>query len=219
MNYFIKRDLNEFGPYTLADLQRYVAQGNIVMGDLARSEGLTDWVPISRVLGNIPVPVPVTPAVAGAAPGAAPAQALAPTGYADPPNLHWSLVLLLHIVTLTLFGLVWMFVEAGWMKRVKPSSQALLYWGLAVGGFVGSEVLAVASDSYRPLAGFVRLGSIVLLQVGNFKFRDDLEEYYNTVEPIHLQLSGGMTFFFSFIYFQYHFNRICRWKKTGVLDP
>ena len=36
----IKRDLNEYGPYTLADLQRYVAQGNIVMTDLARSEGI-----------------------------------------------------------------------------------------------------------------------------------------------------------------------------------
>jgi hypothetical protein len=45
-----------------------------------------------------------------------------------------------------------------------------------------------------------------------------MEEYYNTVENIGLSLSGGMTFFFNVIYFQYHINRIARWKKTGVLS-
>src|SRR5215467_6420168 len=62
MKYYIQRQLTEYGPYTLADLQRYVAQGNILLTDLTRSEGMTDWVPVSQVLGNIPVPVP-TPAV------------------------------------------------------------------------------------------------------------------------------------------------------------
>src|SRR5262245_58782940 len=58
MKYYIQRQLNEYGPYTLADLQRYVAQGNILLTDMARSEGMSDWVPVSQVLGNIPVPVP-----------------------------------------------------------------------------------------------------------------------------------------------------------------
>ena len=79
MNYFIKRDEKEYGPYSLADLQKYVASGNILLTDLCRSEGLTDWVPVSQVIGNIPVPpiiggggdgncVPLAPAgIAGAA--------------------------------------------------------------------------------------------------------------------------------------------------------
>src|SRR6476620_7876510 len=58
MNYFIKRELNEYGPYSLADLQKYVGTGNILLTDLCRSEGLTDWVPVSQVIGNIPVPAP-----------------------------------------------------------------------------------------------------------------------------------------------------------------
>ena len=47
MNYFIKRELNEYGPYTLADLQKYVASGNILLTDLCRSEGMADWGPVS----------------------------------------------------------------------------------------------------------------------------------------------------------------------------
>jgi GYF domain 2 len=222
MKYFIKRDLNEYGPYTLADLQRYIAQGNILLTDLTRSEGMTDWVPVSQVIGNIPVPVPAPAPALGATGtvyGGAPAQALAPVLSEKPPNLHWGLLLLLHVVTCGLFGLVWMFVEAAWVKKIRPSSQAVIFWALAVAGFVATGIVGAMGRDYVAFAALLRLGSVVSFQVGNFKLRSDLEEYYNSVEPINLQLSGVMTFFFSFIYFQYHFNRICRWKETGVLQP
>ena len=54
MEYFVKRGDQRFGPYGLSDLQQYVQSGNLVAGDLAQSEGMTDWVPLSQVLGNIP---------------------------------------------------------------------------------------------------------------------------------------------------------------------
>src|SRR5260370_42502031 len=112
MKYKIQRGINEYGPYTLADLQRYVAQGNILLTDLARSEGMTEWVPVSQVIGDIPVPVPAAAGTVygGAAGGTvyggtsaygtavAPAMAAGPV----PPDLHWALVLLLAIVTCTL---------------------------------------------------------------------------------------------------------------------
>ena len=41
--------------------------------------------------------------------------------------------------------------------------------------------------------------------------------YYNSVEPINLRLSGVMTFFFNILYLQYHMTRIARWKQTGIL--
>ena len=41
MNYFIKREEKEYGPYSLADLQKYVASGNMLLTDLCRSEGLS----------------------------------------------------------------------------------------------------------------------------------------------------------------------------------
>jgi GYF domain 2 len=61
MNYFVSRDGQEYGPYTLSDVQRYVASGNIAVSDLARSEGMTDWAPVSQIVGNIPVLVAAPP--------------------------------------------------------------------------------------------------------------------------------------------------------------
>jgi hypothetical protein len=49
--------------------------------------------------------------------------------------------------------------------------------------------------------------------------RSSIENYYNTVEPINLRLSGVMTFFFAVYYFQHHFSRIANWKRTGYLQP
>src|SRR5215475_10357595 len=115
MNYFIKRDLNEYGPYSLADLQKYVASGNILLTDLCRSEGLTDWVPVSQVIGNIPVPAAPQPAPTYG--GAASAGGYAPVAdsqYPPPPNLHWALVLLFTFLTCSLFSIIWLIVEAKW---------------------------------------------------------------------------------------------------------
>jgi hypothetical protein len=56
MNYFITRDGQQYGPYTLADLQRYVASGEILLTDLARSEGMSEPLPVSQIVGTIAVP-------------------------------------------------------------------------------------------------------------------------------------------------------------------
>jgi len=61
---------------------------------------------------------------------------------------------------------------------------------------------------------------VILLVMGLvmvFGMRKSMVTYYNSVEPIGLQLSGIMTFFFTLIYFQYHFSRIANWKRTGIL--
>src|SRR5262249_19811701 len=132
MKYYIRRGLNEYGPYTLADLQRYVAQGNIAMTDLTRSEGMTDWVPVSQVIGNIPVPL--SPPAGGAAyPGAPGAVYGATPGYGAagsvagpvPPDFHWALVLLISFFTCGLFGWAWLIVEAAWIRKIKPASRGL----------------------------------------------------------------------------------------------
>ena len=58
---------------------------------------------------------------------------------------------------------------------------------------------------------------IVMGFVMVFGVRKSMVTYYNSVEPIGLRLSGIMTFFFNFLYFQYHFSRIANWKRTGIL--
>jgi hypothetical protein len=250
MNYYIQRGINEYGPYTLADLQRYVAQGNIALTDLARSEGMTEWTPVSQILGNIPVapppPVPVAPAGAvtpvmtspgtvysgdPAAAGAAPAMAV---GGPVPPDLHWALVWLIAAVSCGIFQWVWLFIEAAFVKKIKPDSNflAFLISGLVltfVSGiaFYSIFIVAVAmnpNNQQPPWAAFLvgfagSVVGIVLYVMGIFKMRAAIRDYYNTVEPINLRLSGVMTFFFALLYFQYHFSRIANWKRTGYLVP
>ena len=247
MKYYIQRELNQYGPYTLADLQRYVAQGNILLTDLARSEGMTDWVPVSHVLGNIPIPVPGPPAQPGvpvygggtvyggtgtpsggtgtvyASPGTVygggvsqPAQGYGPV----PVDFHWALVLLIGILTCGLFTSVWLIVEAAWIRKIKPASNAIFYIVFSIIAVYAGRVM-VGFRRVEPSPGglLLLLAGVVVYFIGVFNMRSDLEECYNTVEPINLQLSGVMTFFFAVYYFQHHFSRIAQWKKTGVLQP
>lgn len=229
MNYFIKRDLNEYGPYSLADLQKYVASGNILLTDLCRSEGLTDWLPVSQVIGNIPVPAapqPVAPAVPGSylAPGV--------SAYPPPPNLHWGICLLLSIVTCTLFTWIWAFIQAAWVKKVQPNSKGLVYYGAAAGiwllsvcfglyygislGVHGVGAAGLTAPGFRLVVGIVRLAILTVAILGNFNMRESIEEHFNTAEPIGLSLSGVLTFFFGIIYFQYHFTQINEMKRRQM---
>jgi hypothetical protein len=252
MKYFIQRQLNEYGPYTLADLQRYVAQGSILLTDLTRSEGMSEWMPVSQVIGNIPVPVAAAAMQApgstmygggnvyggaGTAPGrggtvyggmpAYSGQAVAPVANSNspaPPDFHWALVLVISIVTCSVFAWVWLFVQAGYIRKIKPNSKGVLFALLSV----LAPFLAVLLNMLRgpvdhnqgnPISSMLVLASIVLLFVGLFQMQSDLEDYYNTAEPINLQLDRVMTFFCGIFYFQHHFSRINEWKRTGYLRP
>jgi hypothetical protein len=248
MNYYIQRQLPEYGPYTLADLQRYVAQGNILLTDLTRNEGTTEWVPVSQVIGNIPAAPPVPAALpaggtvyaGNAAPAgtAHPVAAVQPLpGGPMPPDLHWGLVLLIGFLC-GIFQWVWLFIEVGFVKKISPASNFLAFLIAGIAIQIGSLILyfiailvfaAAAGNSNNPPVGpllvvvFLFFGALlvgaVLFIVGIFKMRDAIQEYYNTVEPINLRLSGVMTFFFNVFYFQYHFSRIAVWKRTGYLEP
>jgi hypothetical protein len=213
MQYFIKRGEEKFGPYTLTDLQKYVQSGNIASDDLAQSEGMSDWVPVSQVLGNIP-PASVTAGGAAAAP--APEVHLVEL----PPNWHWSIVLILGLLTRQLFNLVWAMIQANWARKLindnKPMVLVSMYPAAMITGFI---VIAVTKDSsLAALGGLFILGGAIVYLVGIFSIRAAMEEYYNSTENIGLSLSAAMTFFFSTVYIQYHINRIANWKKTGVLS-
>ncbi len=154
-----------------------------------------------------------------------------------PPDLHWALVLLIGLFC-SIFQIVWLFIEASFVKKIKPESNFLTFlisgvciqFASIIFFYVGIFALAAATGGnnnppegplmvFIILLGCVVLGGIVLQFVGLFKMRDAIQEYYNTVEPINLRLSGVMTFFFAVFYFQYHFSRIAAWKKTGYLTP
>jgi len=212
MNYFIKRDLQEYGPYTLAELQRYVASGNVLLTDLCRSEGMNDWVPVSQVIGNIPVPA------AAPAPTPASVAAAAAAQYPAPPSLHWAIVLLLAVVTCGLFLWVWAIVQANWVRKIQPASKAMVLWSFAILLSLIEVVLAAfPDDTAKAVAIVLRLGGAVLWITGAFSMKSSIEEHYNTAEPIGLELNGVMTFFFNVLYFQYHFTKINELRKSQGL--
>lgn len=242
MKYYIQRELNEYGPYTLADLQRYVAQGSISLSDMTRSEGMTEWTPVSQVIGNIPIPAPIqsgyapgTPAYGGGTVYAGPGNAYggssagygaqAASSFANTPvptDLHWALVLLITLFTCGLFGWAWLFVEAVYVRKLRSSSNGLLFSILGFSVWLIGACINTYSKVAYGTASVGWLFSIVafaLVIVGLFQMKSDLEDYYDTEEPIRLQLNGVMTFFFGILYFQHHLSRISQWKKTGVLAP
>jgi hypothetical protein len=206
MNYFISRDGQQYGPYTLSDLQRYVASGDILTSDLATSEGMAAPVPVGQIIGNIAAPV--------AYPGGA--ASVVAAVYPAPPNLHWGLVLLFTFVSCGIFSIVWDLVQSAWMRKVDPASQSLYYYiggAVLLAGFYLTAFVAAMSHSPNSFGGLLELAYIVLLLVGRFKLRTSLERHFNEAEPMGLALSGVMTFFFGCIYFQYHLNDIMK-RKT-----
>jgi len=208
VQYMVKRGEERFGPYSLSDLQNYVQSGNVLVADLAQSEGMTEWVPVSQVLGNIPAPVL---AAAGAVVAAEPELVTLP------PNLHWSIVLILGIVTYQLFNLVWALVQANWARKLTNDNKPMVLVSMYPAGIIAIVLIGAFFPDLAVVAGLIRLAVAIIYLVGIFSIKSAMEEYYTSRENIGLQLSGVMTFFFSTVYIQYHINSIARWKKTGVL--
>ena len=224
MLYHVSRNGQNYGPYTLEDLKKYVASGNVLPTDHAKSDGMPDWVPVSQVLGTASaVPPSYQPPFAPVYP----VSGLVP--FSDAPNLNWGLVLLFSFFTCTLFMWVWNLVLASWMKRVQPNSKAILYYAVAAVLFVLQ--LSVGPHTHittlqpgfqwwttytaHPLRNVIGLAVWIVRIVARFTMRADLEQHFNGPEPVGLSLSGVMTFFFGGIYFQYHLNRINELKRMA----
>jgi hypothetical protein len=143
-----------------------------------------------------------------------------------PPEMHWAVVMILSWVTMGLGALIWIFKEAIFIKKIDPSSKAVALIGFSLLCMVGQVALfsmMVGSPSAENLStlslAMLVLNLVILVAVlmAIFGMRSSMIRYYNSVENIGLKLSGAMTFFFSVLYFQYHFSRIANWKKTGQL--
>jgi hypothetical protein len=224
MLYHVSRNGQSYGPYTLEDLQKYVASGNVLPTDLAKSDEMADWVPVSQILGIVP-----PPAVAAYQPPAAAFPGPPLAAFPDAPNLSWGLVLLFAFFTCTLFMWVWNLVLASWMKRVQPNSKAVFYYATAtvlvfLQIIIGSHTRAVFQPGVHwwityytahPLRNILGLAVWIVRLIARFVMRADLEQHFNGPEPVGLALSGVMTFFFGGLYFQYHLNRINELKRMA----
>jgi GYF domain 2 len=224
MTYQVSRNGQMYGPYTLEDLQRYVASGNILPTDMAKSEDMPEWLPVAQILGAVGTPGPAAiPTPAYAAPSTYPQ----PSGiaYPNPPNLQWALELLLGFFTCGFFVVVWNLVIATWANRVQPASKALTFYIIATVLIVlslGSSWSVIISLSHHVhphhsvLGNLISLATWVVRLIARFTLRDTLERHFNGPEPLGLRLNPVMTFFFGGIYFQYKLNEINEIKQTLI---
>jgi GYF domain 2 len=227
MQYQVSRNGQTYGPYTLEDLQRYVASGNVLPTDLAKSDDMPDWVPVAQILGSQipggqatavpPYTVPVQPYP--------PVTYASPTGaaYPDPPNLPWGLLLLIDVFTCGIFQPVWNLILAAWARRIEPQSTALYFYIGALiltfanaGSSFGNVFAAMHHHPVHPNFIGVILGIVnwVVRLIARFNLRETLEAHYNGPEPLGLRLNGVMTFFFGGIYFTYKLNEINGMKQA-----
>jgi hypothetical protein len=69
------------------------------------------------------------------------------------------------------------------------------------------------STGFTIFAGSLALLALLIWFVTIYVIRADLHYHYNLREPVGLYLSGVMTFFFSFLYFQYHLRKIAELRE------
>jgi hypothetical protein len=135
--------------------------------------------------------------------------------YPPPPNLNWAVLfaaiagsegIVLWLVPqpyreflVNLVIAAWPIYLCIWIRRIDDRSLSL-YWALAsfATGFLFSWLLWI----------------VVI-----FEIREELLDHYNRREPIGLRLNLIMTILFSFVYFQYHLNRIAKEKAALASEP
>jgi len=208
MEYFIQRGVERYGPYNVEELQRYVRSGNIILADIAQGEGMSDWTSVSEVLGSFPnvAPVVLAPMMHTPFESSLVNRQKVPL----PPNLPW-------IVVLLVLYFIWIFVQANWARKLVPGNKALLllaFWPTGIGLGIG---IAVASSDLAIVGLALMLGGSISFFAGVFSIRAAMEQYYNSVEIADLDLGPVMTFFLGPVYFQYHINRLHKWKQEGLL--
>ena len=239
MHYQVSRNGQMYGPYTLDDLQRYLASGNVLPTDLAKSDEMPEWVPVSTLLAA-PAPLASPTETGFSTPGYADVPyaqaAVAPAAanrYEGAPNLHWGLVLLFGFLTCTLFMPIWNSVISAWLRKVQPNANALFLYLAMIAMIVGDVIVGAVLSAQAVAHGLandpiamaksglsIRLGIFAAIWVvklmARYSEKASLEQHYNGPEPIGLQLNPVLIFFFGGVYIQYHLNRINAMKQAAL---
>jgi hypothetical protein len=158
--------------------------------------------------------------------------------YPPPPNVHWGVLfaaeLLIAILAVILaprayWNLVldlavdaWAIYLCLWLHKLDVRFMSI-FWCAA---YVASQLAIVVPSGLQPfsagitvVAGIMALLSLCMWIITIYVIRAELHIHYNVREPIGLYLSGVMTFFFSFLYFQYHLYKIAQLKERNGDRP
>ncbi|WP_284691337.1 pilin [Pinirhizobacter soli] len=236
---WLTRDGEKFGPYEPGLLRQWVAEGKVARATLAWRTGMAEWLPLDQVidLGPATAPPPPPPFGGDLPPmsahtgrsgfddlGQEPATARR-RALPSPPSMHWFALVLLCIVTLNIFGLVWRFIQANWVKKIDGSSNGVAYLIVSlvlivVGYFmsVGGMVAGGATSGMLLLGRLVLFAGGIVYIVGYFAMASSMKRAlpgYGASPEI-----GGITlFFFPMIYMQSQLTWVEAFKRTGSSYP
>ncbi len=144
-----------------------------------------------------------------------------------PPSLHWGWVFLLSILTLGIFAIVWPFIQANWVRKIDPRSNASLMLWLWLGGIIVSfffiPAWTPAGDMSPPTSRerfgwLLQLATSVLFYGAYFAMSASIRQHMASYRlPVRI---GGITlFFFNTLYLQGQLTWLARWQQTGQTQP
>jgi hypothetical protein len=230
---WLGRGGQRFGPYREAVVRQWLAEGKVEWSTLAWCHGMPEWRSLSEVLQT---------ETAWSAPPPPP-PGLSPDTYArmpddvgmrrrlpDPPSMHWFAVMLLSIVTLGIFGIVWAFIQASWVRKADPTSKAgtwlataLVCVGLSWVAQIALRMAGVANATpvffgYIAVVSVFSLGSAVFAYMGYFSMANSMRRVLPSY-GISPEIGGVTLFFFTKFYLQGQMSWVARWKETGSTTP
>jgi hypothetical protein len=152
--------------------------------------------------------------------------------YPPPPGVHWGALVAAQLVIAVLtvmftpkayWNLVmdlvfdaWALYLCLWLHRLDARFMSI-FWCVA---FVALQLAIATPFGLQPftagitiVTGIVALACLCTWVVTIYVIRAELHLHYNVREPIGLYLSGVMTLFFSFLYFQYHLYKIAQLRE------
>ncbi|HWU77406.1 MAG TPA: pilin [Rhodanobacter sp.] len=235
---WIGQNGEKYGPYDEALVRQWMREGKFAGDALAWREGMPDWVTLASLFpaSTTTPPPPMPPPLAGngiggrsgpdfpARPGATDRDASA--SLPEPPSLHWALVWLFAILSLGIFGIIWRFIQANWIRKIDPQSKASLLLGIALGCFFVGYILyfvglaaALKGDvGLLPLGGTLLLANWVLLLISYFSMADSMRRRLPAY-GLRPEIGGITLFFFTTYYLQGQLSWVARWKRTGQTSP
>jgi hypothetical protein len=246
---WVGQDGKQEGPCSEADVRRWLAEGRFGRDAVAWRKGMPDWVPLTTLLGERPAAAPASPPPMAARPASFSGSAARAADWAatvearrddqqqtyanrkslpSPPSLHWALVVLFTILTLGIFGIVWPFIQANWVRRIDEQSSAKTMLGLAITCYFIGYFLILAGtpspegDGAHPgMVGFgalLELTYFVLYVAAYFSMAGSIKREMAAYQ-VPVQIGGVTLFFFNTLYLQGQLSWLARWQRTGQTSP
>jgi hypothetical protein len=152
--------------------------------------------------------------------------------YPPPPNVHWAVLFAAQFV-IAIVAIVftpklywtlvvnlafdaWVIYICLWIRKLEPAAMSIFFCA----AYIALQLVFTVPYGPQPMSqsltifgGILALLAVVIWIVTIFVIRAELHYHYNEREPIGLYLSGAMTFFFSFLYFQYHLYKIAELRE------